>query len=62
MAGELARVLAALAARGVRRVSAVDLTRAEIGIPVVRVLVAGLEGSSDAPDYVPGHRARSAAA
>ena len=48
-----------LRARGLRSVAAVDLTRAEIGIPVVRVLVAGLEGSSDAPDYVPGHRARS---
>ena len=58
-AAELEYVLGALAARGFRSVAAVDLTRAEIGVPVVRVLVAGLEGSSDAPDYVPGHRARS---
>ena len=37
-------MLGALAARGIRDVAAVDLTRAEIGIPVVRVLVAGLGG------------------
>ena len=62
VAAELQLVLDALAARGLRSVAAVDLTRAEIGVPVVRVLVAGLEGASDAPDYVPGHRARSMAA
>jgi YcaO-like protein with predicted kinase domain len=61
-AAELEITLGALAARGLRNVAAVELTRAEIGVQVVRVLVAGLEGSSDAPDYVPGHRARSLAA
>jgi YcaO-like protein with predicted kinase domain len=56
--GELDAVLGALAARGLRQVAAVDLTRAEIGIPIVRALVGGLEGSIDAPDYSPGRRAR----
>lgn len=56
-AGELELALAALDAAGVRSVAAVDLTRPEIGIPVFRVIAAGLEGPSDAPDYVPGPRA-----
>ena len=56
-AGELERALAALSAAGVTSVAAVDLTRPEIGIPVFRVVAAGLEGPSDAPDYVPGPRA-----
>ncbi len=55
---EFASILSALAARGIRDVAAVDLTRADIGIPVVRVLVGGLEGSSDAADYHPGRRAQ----
>ncbi|MGD9507867.1 MAG: YcaO-like family protein [Geminicoccaceae bacterium] len=61
-AGELELALAALSAAGVRSVAAVDLTRPEIAIPVFRVVAAGLEGPSDAPDYVPGPRARRAEA
>jgi ribosomal protein S12 methylthiotransferase accessory factor len=57
-AGDLELALAAVSAAGVGAVAAVDLTRLEIGVPVFRVVAAGLEGSSDAPDYVPGHRAR----
>jgi YcaO-like protein with predicted kinase domain len=59
---EMEACLGALAARDLRHVAAVDLTRAEIGVPVVRVLVGGLEGPIDAPDYAPGTRARRAGA
>lgn len=61
-AGDLELALAAVSAAGVRSVAAVDLTRPEIGVPIFRVVAAGLEGPSDAPDYVPGHRARRAGA
>ena len=54
--------LSAVSAAGVRLLAAVELTRPEIGVPVFRVVAAGLEGPSDAPDYVPGHRARRAGA
>lgn len=40
---------------GVRRVVMVDLTKPEFGLPVVRVIVPGLEGSFD-PGYTPGRR------
>jgi YcaO-like protein with predicted kinase domain len=38
---------------------AVDLTRPDFGISVVRVVVPGLEGSDHHPGYVPGQRARA---
>jgi YcaO-like protein with predicted kinase domain len=42
---------------GVRRVVVVDLRRREFRIPVVRVVIPGLEGFSETPDYAPGKRA-----
>jgi ribosomal protein S12 methylthiotransferase accessory factor len=45
---------------GIEHAVAVDLTRADVGVPVVRVVVPGLEGVSTHPDYVPGSRARAA--
>jgi ribosomal protein S12 methylthiotransferase accessory factor len=36
----------------------VDLTRPDLGIPVVRVIIPGLEGYSAHPNYRPGLRAR----
>jgi YcaO-like protein with predicted kinase domain len=42
------------------RVAALDLTRPEFGIPVVRVVIPGLEGDIRHPHYVPGPRARRA--
>lgn len=50
--------LAKLRAAGVEQLIAVDLTRPEFGIPVVRVVIPGLEGIHDVPGYVPGARAR----
>ncbi len=47
-----------LRAAGITQVAVVDLTRREFGIPVVRVLIPGLEPTHEAPGYVPGPRAR----
>ena len=45
---------------GCRQVLRVDLTRPEIGLPVVRVVIPGLEAPHDDHGYVPGPRARRA--
>lgn len=47
-----------LASGGIEHVIVVDLTKAEIGIPVVRVIVPGLEYARDVPGWQPGRRAR----
>ncbi len=49
-------LLARLASVGVREVVAVDLTRPEFNIPVVRAIVPGLEGIHSLPGYAPGPR------
>jgi YcaO-like protein with predicted kinase domain len=51
-----------LRSAGISRVIAIDLTRPEFGIPVVRVVIPGLEGDIRHPHYVSGPRARRAAA
>lgn len=57
---DLQRIFARLRAVGIDQVIAVDLTRAAIGVPVVRVIVPGLEGAMDENkgQYAPGQRAR----
>lgn len=45
-------------AAGIQQIVAVDLTRPELGIPVARVIVPGLEPHDEIPGYVPGARAR----
>ena len=59
--GDLITLGAALAGIGVEQIAVVDLTRPEIGIPVVKVIAAGLETNSENPEYVAGERARAAA-
>lgn len=44
---------------GVERIIVVDLTKPELGIPVARVIVPGLELARDVPGWVPGPRARA---
>ena len=58
--GDFRAVLAALAAAGYPDAAAVELTRKEIGLPVMRVVVPGLEGPWTPPGggYVPGPRAQ----
>jgi YcaO-like protein with predicted kinase domain len=60
---DLDAALARLVAAGLRQAAYVDLTRAEFGIPVARVIVPGLEGpwTPAGGDYTPGTRARAAA-
>ncbi len=53
-------LLGRLRAIGVRQAIAVDLTQSTYGIPVVRVVVTGLEGSDHhRAQYLPGSRARA---
>ena len=49
-----------LAAAGAGQIATVDLTQPELGIPVVRVIVPGLESLHGIPGHVPGPRARRA--
>jgi len=57
---DLAAVLDALRSRGFAEAATVDLTRRELGVPVARVVIPGLESMWEAPGYVPGPRARAA--
>ena len=57
---DVAHELDALKAIGAPQVILVDLTRPDIGIPVVRMVVPGLEGWADRGDrIVPGARRRA---
>ncbi len=56
---DLDEILGRLAKVGLDEVIVVDLSRAELGIPVVRVIVPGLEGVDSSPDYLLGARGRA---
>jgi YcaO-like protein with predicted kinase domain len=60
MDAELAAVLARLAGAGLDSAIWVNLTRPEYRIAVARVVVPGLEGPDDDPEYLPGKRALAA--
>jgi ribosomal protein S12 methylthiotransferase accessory factor len=55
--GDVALLLEKLRRTGIDHVIVLDLTHEEVGIPVVRVIVPGLEGCSLLSNYAPGHRA-----
>jgi ribosomal protein S12 methylthiotransferase accessory factor len=57
--GDVRRLLDAVRAVGIAQVAVVDLSRPEIGLPVVKVVVPGLEGPGG---HLPGARARRAMA
>ncbi len=57
--GDVEWELGRLRAIGVRQVAMVDLTKYEFDLPVVRVIIPGLEGLHKVPGYVPGQRARA---
>jgi len=44
---------------GIARVVTIDLSRPEFQVPVVRVVIPGLEGTDESPRYIPGARART---
>jgi YcaO-like protein with predicted kinase domain len=56
---DLAVILSRLRATGVREAIAVDLTKSELGVPVVKMIVPGLEFSSLFIGFSPGSRARA---
>ncbi len=60
--GDVEWELGRLAQAGLREVITVDLTKELFDIPVVRVVIPGLEGLHEIPGYVPGRRARELAA
>lgn len=62
LAADLRWALDRLRCAGIQRAIAVDLTRPEFGIPVVRLVAAGLEWDPRHPDYRPGPRAQQMAA
>ena len=61
IAEDLDHVLECLRAKGIDQIVAVDLTKPDIGLPVARVVAAGLEGAyqGSGSDYRPGPRARA---
>ena len=59
-AADIQWLLKKLATAGIHQVIAVDLTKPELDIPVVRVIIPGLEPLYEVPGYVPGQRARQA--
>ncbi len=48
---------ARLHSAGIEQIAVVDMTRPEFGIPVMRVIIPGLEAPHDDENYVPGARA-----
>lgn len=56
---DLQWLLTRLESSNIEEVAIVDLTLPEFDIPVVRVVIPGLEGMADAPGFVPGRRARA---
>jgi YcaO-like protein with predicted kinase domain len=60
-AEDLAWLLQRLRSAGIEQVTAVDLKHPDLAIPVVRVVIPGLEGPDDHARYLPGLRARAAA-
>jgi ribosomal protein S12 methylthiotransferase accessory factor len=55
---DLAWLVARLRAVGFDQVCVADLTRPELGVPVARVIVPGLEAMAEAPGYLRGERAQ----
>jgi ribosomal protein S12 methylthiotransferase accessory factor len=55
-ADDVAWEMERLASVGLRQVAVVDLTRADLGIPVVRVIVPGLESPYEIEGRLPGRR------
>jgi YcaO-like protein with predicted kinase domain len=62
LAADLCWALGRLAAVGIERAVAIDLTRPEFGIPVIRLVIPGLEWDPHHPNYRPGPRAQAVAA
>lgn len=62
LAADLSWALERLEATGIERVIAVDLTRPDLDVPVIRMVIPGLEWDPHHPNYRPGPRAQAVAA
>ena len=62
LAEDLRRELERLQSAGFAQVVAIDLTRPEFDIPVLKLVIPGLEGDIKHPNYTPGPRASRVAA
>lgn len=58
-ADDLNELVRRLVSIGLHQIAVVDLTKPVFGIPVVRVVIPGLEGAMEGPEYVPGTRCHS---
>jgi ribosomal protein S12 methylthiotransferase accessory factor len=58
-ADDLNEIVRRLQSVGLHQIAVVDLTKPAFGIPVVRVVIPGLEGAMEGPEYVPGARCHS---
>ena len=58
IARNVAWLVERLQAAGINEIITVDLSKEDIGLPVVRVVIPGLEGPDDHDAYMPGERAR----
>lgn len=56
-AGDLSTLLAKLKKAGISQVSCVDISKPEFNVPVVRIVIPGLEPPHDEESYMPGERA-----
>ncbi len=56
---DVAWELACLRSAGIEHVIVVDLTKPELGVPVVRVVIPGLEPQDSIGGHIPGRRARA---
>jgi ribosomal protein S12 methylthiotransferase accessory factor len=59
---DISHTVSGLARAGLGQVLALDLTRPDIGIPVARVIVPGLEGVYQGGEFLPGERGKAALA
>ena len=58
-ADDLVLLLTRLKEAGIEQVLAVDLTKPEFDVPVVKVVIPGLEDADDHDGYLPGPRAKA---
>lgn len=56
---DLDTMLSQLSGAGIDRVACVNLSKPEFDLGVVRIVIPGLEGPDDHPDFKPGRRARA---
>ncbi len=59
LTGDLTYALERLRCSGIERVIAADLSRSDMPVSVMRIIVPGLEGPTESKWYRPGHRLKA---